>query len=252
MQASERMGDDRHPRLWLGGRLAGPQESVLRVVMREGQDSTDGARRPGSSGRPQRVGAEGPAPRACEVRSLWVARSLLATPHPREGRCYSSSRANSLVSCHCSTTTCPIGRCWSPSWPIATRAGCSRIPRSAPTAAVVVSRYSFTYLGGQPDRALLDFALARSAPVGDPLVICSARQGNGVREASSRATGRPIGSSSGQLEPTWRVPVAAPRGDGAPPHDAQPAGALPLEGRRSWPTAERCSGFSTSDSGCAA
>lgn len=31
-----------------------------------------------------------------------------------------------------------------------------------PTAAVVVSRYSFTYLGGRPNRALLDFALARS------------------------------------------------------------------------------------------
>ena len=42
------------------------------------------------------------------------------------------------------------------------------------TAAVVVSRYSFTYLGGRLDRALLDFALGRSAPVGDPLVICPA------------------------------------------------------------------------------
>src|SRR5262245_18949580 len=52
-----------------------------------------------------------------------------------------------------------------PGWVFADRAG-------RPGAAVVVSHYSFTYLGGRPDRELLAFALARS-PVEKPVVICT-------------------------------------------------------------------------------
>ena len=52
-----------------------------------------------------------------------------------------------------------------PGWVFADR-------EQGPTAAVVVSRYSFTYLGGRFDGELLDFALASSAPVSDPLVVC--------------------------------------------------------------------------------
>ena len=80
-----------------------------------------------------------------------------------------------------------------------------------PTAAVVVSRYCFTYLGGGPDRALLDFALAGSAPAAAPVVICSPH----------RATVPPGLIESGhtidriefsQLLPTWSAPLPLPEG----------------------------------------
>jgi ribosomal protein S18 acetylase RimI-like enzyme len=77
-----------------------------------------------------------------------------------------------------------------------------------PTAAVAVSRYSFTYLGGWPDRELLDFALARSAPASNPLVICSA----GL-PASFITGGRTIARIEfSQLQPTWKAPLLLPEG----------------------------------------
>jgi GNAT superfamily N-acetyltransferase len=77
-----------------------------------------------------------------------------------------------------------------------------------PTAVVVVSRYSFTYLGGRPDRELLDFALARSTPVDDPRVICSA-----TLPASFIEGGRTIDRIEfTQLEPTWTTPLRLPEG----------------------------------------
>jgi ribosomal protein S18 acetylase RimI-like enzyme len=79
------------------------------------------------------------------------------------------------------------------------------------TAAVVVSRYSFTYLGGRPDRALLDFAVGRSAPVGDPLVIYPA--GKATIPASFIEGGRTIDRIEfTQLEPTWKAPPLLPEG----------------------------------------
>jgi GNAT superfamily N-acetyltransferase len=51
-----------------------------------------------------------------------------------------------------------------PGWVFADRA-------EQPAAAVVVSRYSFTYVGGSWDRDMLDAALAASEPAGQALVI---------------------------------------------------------------------------------
>jgi hypothetical protein len=88
------------------------------------------------------------------------------------------------------------------------------------TAAVVVSRYSFTYLGGRLDRVLLDFALGRSAPVGDPLVICPADKATVFRELHR---GRPhdrsdrVQAARADLEGS----SPAPRGNPAPAHDAR-------------------------------
>src|SRR5262249_12730107 len=80
-----------------------------------------------------------------------------------------------------------------------------------PTAAVVVSRYSFTYLGGRPDGALLDFAFARSAPAEDPLVICAADTTAALESvADTRRTIDRIEFS--QLAPTWTAPVVLPDG----------------------------------------
>ena len=80
-----------------------------------------------------------------------------------------------------------------------------------PTAAVVVSRYSFTYLGGPPDRGLLDFALASSTPVGDHLVICP--PDNAPGPPSFIEGGRTIDRIEfGRLEPTWKAPLRLPEG----------------------------------------
>ena len=80
-----------------------------------------------------------------------------------------------------------------------------------PMAAVVVSRYSFTYLGGQPDRELLEFALAGSAPVDDAVVICSADEDTAPE--SFIEAGRTIDRIEfTQLEPTWEAPLPLPAG----------------------------------------
>jgi GNAT superfamily N-acetyltransferase len=80
-----------------------------------------------------------------------------------------------------------------------------------PAAAVVVSHYSFTYLGGRPDRALLEFAFARSAPADTPLVICPS-DGAPV-PADLIESGRMIDRIEfSRLEPTWRVPLRLPQG----------------------------------------
>jgi len=81
-----------------------------------------------------------------------------------------------------------------------------------PTAAVVVSRYSFTYLGGRPDRALMDLAFARSAPVDAPLVIFASGDGATV-PANLIDNGRTIDRIEfSQLEPTWKTPLRLPDG----------------------------------------
>jgi len=77
-----------------------------------------------------------------------------------------------------------------------------------PRAAVVVSRYSFTYLGGRPDGKLLDFALARSAPVDDPLVICSADEAvvaaSFIEGSASCSSSRPaLSRSAAVLAVRW-------------------------------------------------
>jgi RimJ/RimL family protein N-acetyltransferase len=80
-----------------------------------------------------------------------------------------------------------------------------------PTAAVVVSRYSFTYLGGRPDGALLDFALGRSAPVDAPLVISASDPA--TTPASVIAGGRTIDRIEfSQLAPTWQATLLLPEG----------------------------------------
>ena len=78
---------------------------------------------------------------------------------------------------------------------------------------------SFTYLG-RPDRALLDFAVGRSAPVGDPLVICPA--GRAAVPASFIEGGRTIDRiefSAARADLKDSSP--APRVDPAPAHDAR-------------------------------
>jgi ribosomal protein S18 acetylase RimI-like enzyme len=88
-----------------------------------------------------------------------------------------------------------------PGWIFADRA-------EQPTAAVVVSRYSFTYLGGRPGPALVEFALARSAPVGNPLIVCPADVAPGLGEGL-----RPIDRLEfSQLDPTRRELFALPHG----------------------------------------
>src|SRR5262245_3951100 len=80
-----------------------------------------------------------------------------------------------------------------------------------PTAAVVVSRYSFAYVGGRPDGELLGFAFARSAPVADPIVICP--PGGEAVPAGVIEGGRTIDRIEfSQLEPTWRVSPPLPEG----------------------------------------
>ena len=80
-----------------------------------------------------------------------------------------------------------------------------------PTVAIVVSHYSYTYLGGWPERGLLDFALARATPVSDPLVIWW----------PDTAPGPPSLIPGGhtvdrieftQLVPTWKAPLRPPGG----------------------------------------
>lgn len=80
-----------------------------------------------------------------------------------------------------------------------------------PTAAVVVSLYSFTYVGGRPDRELLDFALARSAPASKPRVICSPDE---VSSPAGFIEGDPTIDriEFTHLVPTWRAPVPLPDG----------------------------------------
>lgn len=91
-----------------------------------------------------------------------------------------------------------------PGWVFADRA-------ERATAAVVVSRYSFTYLGGRPDHELLDFALASSAPADDPVVICSPDEA--TVPASFMKGGRTIDRIEfSQLEPTWKAPLPLPEG----------------------------------------
>jgi GNAT superfamily N-acetyltransferase len=80
-----------------------------------------------------------------------------------------------------------------------------------PAAAVVVSRYSFTYLGGRPDRALLDFAFAHSTPADAPLVICPSD--GAALPADLIASGRLIDRIEfSRIEPTWTVPLRVPEG----------------------------------------
>lgn len=91
-----------------------------------------------------------------------------------------------------------------PGWVFADRA-------ERPTAAVVVSRYCFTYLGGRPDRALLDFALAGSAPAAALVVICSPHRA--AVPASLLEGGRTIDRIEfSQLVPTWGAPLLLPEG----------------------------------------
>src|SRR5262245_10929973 len=75
-----------------------------------------------------------------------------------------------------------------------------------PTAAVVVSRYSFSYLGGHVDRALLECALTRSVPAAEPLVIWPANAA--VPEGVGPRTIDRIEFS--HLEPTWTAPLTLP------------------------------------------
>src|SRR5262245_6389801 len=78
-----------------------------------------------------------------------------------------------------------------------------------PTAAVVVSHSSFTYLGGRPDRALLDFALAGSAPATAPVVICPPDPVTSTKSVIEG--GRTIDRIEfSQLVPTWRAPLPLP------------------------------------------
>ena len=80
-----------------------------------------------------------------------------------------------------------------------------------PTAAVVVSNYGFTYVGGRLDRALLDFALDRAAPAADALVICPAE--GALALTGSTDVGRTIDRIEFScLEPTCDAPPALPGG----------------------------------------
>jgi RimJ/RimL family protein N-acetyltransferase len=76
-----------------------------------------------------------------------------------------------------------------------------------PTAAVVVSCYSFTYLGGRPDGELLDFALARSAPAYAHLVIVPPDSA-GILERGLTVDRMEFS----QLEPTWKAASVLPEG----------------------------------------
>ena len=97
----------------------------------------------------------------------------------------------------------------SPGWVFADR-------EARPTAAVVVAHYGFTYVGGRPDRDLLAFALGRSAPAADPLVICF--RDEAVGPGGFMQGGRTIDRIEfSALEPTWAGPPPLPEGVGLRP-----------------------------------